>query len=369
MHKNFKGIISDSRWGTPSPDDYQLIIKTLASADLKQEDIFVYPVRLCDNKVDSANEFFSEKSLNELAELFVGMPGIYNHDWKDAREIHSRIYKTEVIEEDNGYKYLLGYAYTTDDAVIKGIKEGMLKEVSVGFETGKVSEPDADGVSCIETVTRAFEYSFVTVPCQANARVLKNKNRGDEDMDLQEQIKALTDENAKLKATIKSMNLKSSLDSLFGELPPKAESARELACKILEEKHFFDEDGNLNVDAAMNLLQTEYDYLFDKNMAEEGNKSADEDTKSEDEDVKSEDEGDVEVKVDEDLETKEEVEVKEEDTAVEDKVDEETDAIQSYLKAHKIKSAGKTLGFTHTSKEVKSTSTNKVIKSAGMTRF
>ena len=111
MHKHLKGYVNDGRWGQPSPDDYSLIIKDLASSELKPEDIFVYPVRLCDNKVDSAKEFFSEKSLSELAELFVGMPGIFNHSWEDARDIHSRIYKTEVIEEDNDYKYLLGYLH------------------------------------------------------------------------------------------------------------------------------------------------------------------------------------------------------------------------------------------------------------------
>ena len=130
-------------------------------------------------------------------------------------------------------------------------------------------------------------------------------------MDLQEQIKALTDENAKLKATIKSMKVKSSLDSVFGNLVPKSETARELACKVLDEKHFFDEDGNLNIDAAMDLLQTEYDYLFDKEIAEGDAKSDDVTETKSDEDVEVK-EDDVEVK-EEDVEVKEEdVEVKEE---------------------------------------------------------
>lgn len=355
MDKKFKGVISDDRWGTPSPTDYQLISKFI-SADVKAEDLFVYPVRLCDNAVDRDKEYFSENALNHLAELFVGKPGVFNHDWGEARDIHSRIYKAEVVIEED-YKYLEGWAYTTQEDVIKGIKEGLLKGVSIGFTPGETDKSDANGSTCIKEVTDVMEFSFVSVPCQPGACVLKNKSEGAIAMDLETQVKTLTAENSALKAELKALKLKSGLDSLFAKATPKSETARELACKVLEENGFIDEDGDLNVEEALEVLIDGYDYLFEAVEAEGKEEEVDAETEVKEDDTVEEVETD---------EVVEEVEEKEEEAD-----DVEIDAIKSYLKAYKKSSnQSASLNFTHTSAETKCTKNqNAVIKSAGMTRL
>ena len=284
VNRVLKGFVVKN-WGTPTPADFELIRKYI-SDDIKPEDLFVYPVKLCDNEVDRDGEFFSEEALNKLSDLFIGKPGIYDHDWNKAIQTHSRVYKTEVISEGD-YKYLLAHAYTFDDTVIKGVKNGSLKEVSVGFEPGTKTE--VDGAVRVDDVLDAYEFSFVSVPAQPKAGVLKNKSKGVINMpdnDFEVKIKGLNStidelkntisskdaEIASLKSCIKGMKMANGLETLFSNLVPKNSNAKELACNILEEKHFYDEDGNLNVDAAIALLKDEYDFLFDKQVAESNTK-------------------------------------------------------------------------------------------------
>ena len=284
ISSTLKGLVM-KKWGNPTPEDFELI-RPFVSDDFKLSDLFIYPVKLCDNATDREGEYFSDLSLQQLADAFIGKPGIYDHDWHKAIQTHSRVYKTEVVE-DGDYKYLLAHAYTTYDDLIRGIRSGSLKEVSVGFEPGKKTKTER-GI-CIEDVLDAYEFSFVSVPAQPKAGVVKNKNEEDNKMaekdfeaqlkglnttidELKETISSKDSEIASLKSHIKSLKMKSGLDNLFSTLVPKNDNAEELACKVLEEKHFYDEEGNLNVDAALALLKDEYDFLFDTEVAE-ANKS------------------------------------------------------------------------------------------------
>ena len=93
-------IIKESQGGQEtevSPEDLALI-NQLARQELKAEEVYTFSVRLCDDQVDRDFERFSPQTLEELAGLFVGKSGIFDHQWS-ARGQSARIYKTEVIRE------------------------------------------------------------------------------------------------------------------------------------------------------------------------------------------------------------------------------------------------------------------------------
>ena len=58
-------------------------------------------MRLCDNQTDRDLEYFARADLEQLAELFVGKTGIFDHSWS-AKDQRARIYRTELVEEPGG---------------------------------------------------------------------------------------------------------------------------------------------------------------------------------------------------------------------------------------------------------------------------
>ena len=92
-------------------------INAFAKAELAAEDVYVFSVALCDNEVDRDNEKFSEEALSELACLFTGVTGIFDHEWKSANQT-ARIYRTEIVSDSavknslgDDYSVLKGFAY------------------------------------------------------------------------------------------------------------------------------------------------------------------------------------------------------------------------------------------------------------------
>ena len=59
----------------------------------------LFDVHLCDNEIDRDGERFPRATLEELAELFVGKSGIFDHEWT-AKGQAARIYRTEIVEEE-----------------------------------------------------------------------------------------------------------------------------------------------------------------------------------------------------------------------------------------------------------------------------
>ena len=116
------------------------IINQFTKRALKEDEVYTFAVRLCDNEVDRDGERFPRATLEELAELFVGKSGIFDHEWT-AKGQAARIYRTEIVEEEGvcsqgeGRCYLKGYAYMLrggeNDALIAQIEGGIKKEVSV----------------------------------------------------------------------------------------------------------------------------------------------------------------------------------------------------------------------------------------------
>ena len=177
-------------------------INQFAKAELIAADVYVFSVRLCDNEVDRDFERFDEAALEKLGELFVGKSGLFDHQWS-AEGQTARIYRTEVIREpavktqagDCGC-WLKAWAYMLrtekNQDLIAEIEGGIKKEVSVGCSVARsaCSICGASGGSCehvkgqyyggklcyfqLEDPTDAYEWSFVAVPAQRRAGVVKH---------------------------------------------------------------------------------------------------------------------------------------------------------------------------------------------------
>lgn len=185
------------------------LIGALARKPLGQEEVYTFSVRLCDNEIDRDFERFTVRTLEQLAPMFVGKAGIFDHQWS-ARGQAARIYKTEIVREPDrltragdGYCWLKGYAYmvrTGGNAdLIAEIEGGIKKEVSVGCavehaicsvcgcdrmqtDCGHEKGQEYGGQLCwadLEGAGDAYEFSFVAVPAQSNAGVVKTARWGD----------------------------------------------------------------------------------------------------------------------------------------------------------------------------------------------
>ena len=187
--------------GTPEREELALINR-LARRELAADEVYTFAVRLCDNDIDRDFERFDDQALDTLGELFVGVSGVFDHQWS-ARGQTARIYRTQVVEEfgvstsdGRPSRYLKGWAYmmrTADNAaLIAEIDGGIKREVSVGCAVEKVAcsvcgedlagcphEKGAEygGQVChgvLTGVTDAYEWSFVAVPAQRKAGVVKS---------------------------------------------------------------------------------------------------------------------------------------------------------------------------------------------------
>ena len=206
------------RGGVPGESDLKLI-HALSRRELKAEEVYTFCVRLCDNEVDRDFERFTGETLEELAALFVGKSGIFDHQWS-AKEQTARIYRTELVREEGiptlagePYRYLKGYAYMLRSEknrdLIEEIEAGIKKEVSVGCAVersvcsicggdiatcGHVKGREYSGKCCWADLTGAkdaFEWSFVAVPAQPRAGVLKSMGQGNRAMKRMEYEAAL----------------------------------------------------------------------------------------------------------------------------------------------------------------------------------
>ena len=184
------------------------LIGALARRPLGAEEVYTFSVRLCDNEIDRDFERFTLQTLEELAALFVGKAGIFDHQWS-ARGQAARIYRTEVVREagqvtraGDGYAWLKGYAYMvrteSNRDLIAEIEGGIKKEVSVGCavehaicsvcgcdrtqtDCGHEKGQEYGGQLCwadLEGAGDAYEFSFVAVPAQPAAGVVKGARRG-----------------------------------------------------------------------------------------------------------------------------------------------------------------------------------------------
>ena len=176
-------------------------INRYAKAELTEDQVYTFSVRLCDNEVDRDMERFATEDLERLGELFLGKSGIFDHQWS-AKGQTARIYRTEVVREPgtvtaagDEYRWLKGWAYLMrtekNQELITEIEGGIKKEVSVGCSMGRsvCSVCGAENGACghakgqmyggklcfmeLKDPKDAYEWSFVAVPAQPRAGVVK----------------------------------------------------------------------------------------------------------------------------------------------------------------------------------------------------
>ena len=178
--------------GVPSAAQLEAI-NAQAKGKLTPEQVYVFSLRLCDDQVDRDGERFDTAALPGLAKLFIGKTGIVDHRWSSDSQV-ARIFATEVVRLD-GVSFIKAWAYIRRggqaDEVIADIEAGIKKEVSVGCAMGRSicsvcgSEygtcghqkgESYDGAVCCAILKEpmdAYEFSFVAVPAQREAGVLK----------------------------------------------------------------------------------------------------------------------------------------------------------------------------------------------------
>ncbi len=189
-------------------------INAMSRKTLEPEEVYAFAVRLCDNQVDRDGERFPPETLEELAPLFVGKSGIFDHQWSAMGQT-ARIYRTEVVRDQSVLTaagdplcYLKGYAYMVrtgrNQDLIAEIEGGIKKEVSVGCAVAEArcsicgenirdqsrcpheKGREYDGKLCwadLVRATDAYEWSFVAVPAQREAGVMKSMRQDMEQLE------------------------------------------------------------------------------------------------------------------------------------------------------------------------------------------
>lgn len=167
------------------------------------DEVYLFDLILCDNELDRDGDCFSDQALDELRKRFVGVTGIFDHDPRSGGQT-ARIFRTELCADPNRttktgkpYRFLKANAYmvrTDGNAdLIREIDAGIKKEVSISCAASaricsvcganQLKKPCAHvkgksygGSVCYTTldgITDVYEWSFVAVPAQRAAGVVK----------------------------------------------------------------------------------------------------------------------------------------------------------------------------------------------------
>ena len=86
-----------------TPEDLKKI-HNYTRREVTAEELYVFDVTLCNNDIDRDFERFSVEALNEMAPMFIGKTGIFDHSMKTSDQ-KARIFETRV-EKENGKKTL-----------------------------------------------------------------------------------------------------------------------------------------------------------------------------------------------------------------------------------------------------------------------
>lgn len=183
-------------------------INAQARGKMTKEQVYVFSLRLCDDQIDRDMERFDTEALYGLAKLFIGKTGIIDHHWSSDSQV-ARIFETQVVR-DGDVAYIKAWAYIRRggqaEEVIADIEAGIKKEVSVGCAMGRSvcsicgsdygtcghrKGENYDGQVChaiLKEPMDAYEFSFVAVPAQRDAGVIKGMQRS------KRNLKELSDE-------------------------------------------------------------------------------------------------------------------------------------------------------------------------------
>lgn len=174
---------------------------------MSADEVYIFSVVLCDNEIDRDFERFSIDALNTLATLYVGKSGIFDHSMQGKDQI-ARIFSCEVesfpdqrTKSGEVYHRVKARAYmprtAKNEDIILEIDAGIKKEVSVGCSVGSATcsvcgahlkhencghkkgrfyKVDGKKQLCHAVLSDpkdAYEWSFVAVPAQPRAGVVK----------------------------------------------------------------------------------------------------------------------------------------------------------------------------------------------------
>lgn len=215
-----KGEIFKSENQQVSAEEMELINK-YTRRPFTQDEVYTFSVVLCDNDIDRDFERFTVEALFEMEKLFLGKTGICDHNPK-AQNQKARIYAccVEAMEgrktqSGDDYFRLVAKAYMPrcieSEAMITQIESGILKEVSVGLSArkrvcsvcgadkqtnfcGHIPGEAYSGKQCyfeLSGISDVYEWSFVAVPAQREAGVIKEYSYGKEGTTLNNIIKSL----------------------------------------------------------------------------------------------------------------------------------------------------------------------------------
>ncbi len=180
------------------------LIGQFSRKKLERDELYTFSLILCDNEIDRDNEKFTPSALKALAQLFVGKTGIFDHNMK-SKDQSARIYAAEAVTDSSrktsdgeDYTYIKAKAYMIktekNKDLIAEIDAGIKKETSVGCAVGSIicsicgrniktegcehqKGKSYGGKLCcylLSDPTDAYEWSFVAVPAQKNAGVIKS---------------------------------------------------------------------------------------------------------------------------------------------------------------------------------------------------
>lgn len=212
------------------------LINAYTRRKLNENEVYAFSVMLCDNDVDRDNERFTVESLFELEKLFVGKTGIFDHN-ASAKNQTARIFSCSVearqgrkTKTGDDYFCLMARAYIPksdkNSDIILAIDSGIVKEVSVSCAVSDVvcsicgeninvcqhkkGKIYSSKLCCGELVKPydAYEWSFVAVPAQKNAGVVKSFEKKGKVKNMEDILKCLeTDGDVTLaKADCKKLN-------------------------------------------------------------------------------------------------------------------------------------------------------------------
>ena len=188
--------------GVVSPQELEKI-NQYTRREFQAQELYTFSVVLCDNQVDRDFECFTKAALEKLKELFLGKTGIFDHSMRSGGQT-ARIYdcRVETLPERKNqlgepYSRLVARAYLPRTAknqdFITELDSGIKKEVSVGCAVNRLrcsicgedlkkgacrhqKGKTYDGRLCctvLDDPYDAYEWSFVAVPAQREAGVIK----------------------------------------------------------------------------------------------------------------------------------------------------------------------------------------------------
>lgn len=236
------------------------LINGYSRKKLSGNDVYVFSVNLCDNEVDRDFDCFSLSALNELAVLFEGKTGIFDHNAKSSLQT-ARIFKAWV-ETDKTKKTTLGENYSVlkaraymirtkeNESLIEEIEGGIKKEVSVSCSLSKavcsicgedmrhgkcnhIRGKSYSGSLCfsvLKEATDAYEWSFVAVPAQRAAGVTKSFKK--EEISTQDTLEIIKSANSPLNLSFEQVK---TLKNRIAALEKGAEDSKLYRADLLSE--------------------------------------------------------------------------------------------------------------------------------------